>query len=762
MLVRSEMRNKVILLVEDNPDDELLALRALKKNNLINEVVVAHDGVEALDYLFGAGEHAGRDINVMPQLILLDLKLPRIDGLEVLRRLRADGRTRLLPVDFLQGAAGHARWLRSGRQKLRPQTGELRAVRRGRGATQALLVESERGPARERVSLMKSGPAALERIRSFARDQLDRTVVAYVVLAVALLLTGIAYYYVRQNVEARERVRFEEITQATELAVDRRMNTYIDAMLDGRGLFAASESVTREEWREYVAGSDLKRRYPGIQAIAYAERVPLQEREAYVRRVREEGFPSYTLRPTGERYEYFPLTYVEPFEGTNRSLIGYDFYSDRVNRDAMEQARDTGLPRASGKVDLERIGISRQTGFLVYTPLYRDGAPQETPDERRQALQWFIVSVFRTDDLLEGIFGGQADPQVELEVFDGAEFTREGLLHDDDGTLHAGNPSYSAHFSKISTLEVAGRIWSLYFATLPEFEPGWQSNLPAFVLASGVAMSLMLFGVTWMLANSRIRAEHVGLQLEIANKELENANRDLEGANRELEAANTELEAFSYSVSHDLRAPLRSIEGFSQILLEDYSSSLQDEARSYLVRLRASSRRMALLIDDLLELSRVTRTTLRRHKSVDLSNLAREIASEIKKSDPDREVEFVIAEGLFADADGRLVAIALENLLSNAFKFTSKNTTKATIEFGAISLQEGGREGGEGGGEEGDRGGGGGEGASTTLAYYVKDNGVGFEMAYASKLFGPFQRLHGGEDFEGTGVGLATVARIVH
>jgi len=101
MLVRSEMRNKVILLVEDNPDDELLALRALKKNNLVNEVVVAHDGVEALDYLFGAGEYAGRDTNVMPQLILLDLKLPRIDGLEVLRRLRADGRTRLLPVVIL-------------------------------------------------------------------------------------------------------------------------------------------------------------------------------------------------------------------------------------------------------------------------------------------------------------------------------------------------------------------------------------------------------------------------------------------------------------------------------------------------------------------------------------------------------------------------------------------------------------------------------------------------------------------------------------
>jgi signal transduction histidine kinase len=573
---------------------------------------------------------------------------------------------------------------------------------------------------------------ALERFRGSVREVVGRTAVAYAVLGVALLLTGLASYYVRQNVEARERERFEEIVGSTERAVDRRMQTYIDAMLDGRGLFAASESVTREEWKAYVAGSDLKRRYPGIQAIAYAEQVPLEEREAHVRRVRGEGFSSYDLRPSGERYEYFPLTYVEPFEGDNRSLFGYDFYSDRVNRDAMEQARDTGVPRASGKVDLEVAGISRQTGFLVYTPVYRDGAPHGTPDERREALQGYIVSVFRTGDLLEGIFGEQPDPEVDLEVFDGAEFTRANMLHDDDGVLHAGDPSHSAHFSRIVTLEVAGRIWSLYFSTLPGFEPGWQSNLPLFVLLSGLAISLMLFGVTWMLAHSRIQAEHVGLQLEAANRQLESANRDLEETNRELEGANRELEAFSYSVSHDLRAPLRSIEGFSQILLEDHARGLDEEARGYLGRVRAASRRMALLIDDLLDLSRVTRSALRR-QPVDLSAVAREVAAELQRSRPEREVRFVITDGLTANGDPRLLKIALENLLANAFKFTEKQP-RATVEFGVA----------------GDR-----------PAYYVRDNGVGFDMAYADKLFGAFQRLHGAEDFEGTGIGLATVQRIV-
>jgi signal transduction histidine kinase len=580
---------------------------------------------------------------------------------------------------------------------------------------------------------------ALERLKGSVREGLGPTAVAYAVLVVALLLTALASYYVRQNVEARERERFEEIVGATERAVDRRMQTYIDAMLDGRGLFAASESVTREEWEAYVAGSDLKQRYPGIQAIAYAERVPLDRREAHVRRVRAEGISSYSLRPPGERYEYFPLVYVEPFEGDNRALLGHDFYSDSVNRAAMEQARDTGLPRASGKVDLAGMGISRQTGFLVYTPVYRDGASPGTPDERRVALQGYIVSVFRTGDLMEGIFGApEADRAVDLDVFDGAEFTRANLLHDDDddGVLHAVDPSYSAHFSEIVTLEVAGRIWSLHFSTLPGFEPGWQSNLPLFVLLSGLAISLMLFGVTWMLAHSRVRAEHVGLQLEAANRQLEDANRDLEETNRELEGANRELEAFSYSVSHDLRAPLRSIEGFSQILLEDHAQELDEEARGHLVRVRAASRRMALLIDDLLDLSRVARSVLKR-QPVDLSAVARDVAAELEKSHPEREVRFVIAAGLTANGDPRLLKIALENLLGNAWKFTQKEE-EATIEFGAIPQRGGG------------------------VVYYVRDDGVGFDMAYAAKLFGAFQRLHGTEEFEGTGIGLATVARIVH
>jgi len=211
-------------------------------------------------------------------------------------------------------------------------------------------------------------------------------------------------------------------------------------------------------------------------------------------------------------------------------------------------------------------------------------------------------------------------------------------------------------------------------------------------------------------------------------------NKTLQQQNSLLESTNKELEAFSYSVSHDLRTPLRSLDGFSQALLEDYSERLDDQGRNYLQRVRAGSQRMGHLIDDLLNLSRVSRSDINREQ-VDLSKIAREVAEELKAAGGDREVEFAIGEGLVAETDARLMRIALTNLLGNAWKFTSKRPN-ARIEFGSVKEKGG-------------------------TVYFVRDNGAGFDPAHASKLFGAFQRLHSMNEFPGTGIGLATVQRIV-
>jgi signal transduction histidine kinase len=573
------------------------------------------------------------------------------------------------------------------------------------------------------VSRLKAGSVALR--SGFVRigRHLRRVGAAYGVLLISLLLTALAWNYVRQNVEAQSRVRFDETVRATQEAIERRTKANLDAMFGARGLFYASESVDRGDWNDYVEGVEPNKRFEGLQALSYAEYVTPEEREAFARRMREEDLPGLRpdLNPGGERSAYFPVIYVGPLGEANANMLSYDFYAETAHREAMNQARDIGEPRATRMVYVltetpssSNADLALQTGFVVYLPVYREDQPRGSVAERRRALEGFVVGSFLIDGLLGGVFRGAFDPAIDFEVYDGEDVASSPLLYDSDGIKRAGEGGPVSLFSKDDRIEVAGREWSLYFATLPVFEEGTQSNLPTFVLASGTAVSLLLFGITLMLVRSRTLAER--------------ASRDLEEANRE-------LEAFSYSVSHDLRAPLRSIEGFSQILLEDYADKLDEEGEDYLGRVRAASRRMALLIDDLLDLSRVSRRPL-RCELVDLSAQTREIAAELGKSQPEREAEFVIADGLTANGDPRLLRLVLENLLGNAWKFTSREE-KVRIEFGSATLE--GRE----------------------RVYFVCDNGVGFDETYAGKLFGAFQRLHGPDEFEGTGIGLATVQRIV-
>ncbi|MBI4339842.1 MAG: HAMP domain-containing protein [Chloroflexi bacterium] len=224
-------------------------------------------------------------------------------------------------------------------------------------------------------------------------------------------------------------------------------------------------------------------------------------------------------------------------------------------------------------------------------------------------------------------------------------------------------------------------------------------------------------------------------RLQRLQREQQRGSEELAQKAAALETANKELEAFSYSVSHDLRAPLRSIDGFSQALGEDYEGKLDTQGDDYLQRIRAATQRMSHMIDDILGLSRVTRQEVRRER-VDLSEMARSVAAELQQTQPQRTVDFAIADGMAATGDKGLLQVALENLLGNAWKFTSQRPS-ALIEFGS-TLQDG------------------------RQVFFVKDNGAGFNTAYAGKLFSPFQRLHSPGEFPGTGVGLATVQRIMH
>ena len=817
------------------------------------------------------------------------------------------------------------------------------------------------------------------------------------VLALCLAITLWLWYFTSEQLVQTARARFEQDSAAIAHAVEERLHLYENSLRGALGLFAASDSVSRDEWRRYVESLELGDRYPGSQGMGFSVRVPARFKKTHVQRVRAEGFRDYDIAPAMPRPEYHSIIYLEPFSGRNLRAFGYDMFSEPVRREAMQRARDTGRPAVSGKVQLvQETTEGIQAGFLMYLPVYRYGAATGTVAERRAALQGFVYSAFRMDDLMKRAVGHLRP--VSLRIFDGTESTTESLLYD-NGVAAASRLRLS------QTLEFGGRPWTVEFAASPTFQAAVDHGRPATVLVGGLAISLLLFGIAltysrsgmravalarsmteelresqesykavtetasdaivsandkgaivyfnraaerifgftakeaigqplalliperfaephrqgfsrflrtrepriigktaeivarnkagseipmeislaawssakgtfftailrdvtarkeaadalkqlneglearvrerteelerseryyrmlfehnphpmWVydsetlsfLAVNRAAVEHYGytseeflamtimqirppedqeellslirglnlsksyksvfhhrkkngevILVEVvsdvmelagrsarlvlahdmtekarANAEIQRLNAELEQRVKErtaqLEAANSELEAFSYSVSHDLRAPLRHIGGFANLLSEDCAAALNDDGRRYLETISDSVKQMGDLIDDLLRFSRMGRVEM-RYAQVDMADLICEVRKALQDETAGRHIEWEIEPLPEVRGDRSMLRQVWVNLLSNAVKYTRPREV-AKIRVGCRRIN----------GE---------------WEFSVQDNGAGFDMEYADKLFGVFQRLHGADEFEGTGVGLASVRRII-
>jgi light-regulated signal transduction histidine kinase (bacteriophytochrome) len=436
-----------------------------------------------------------------------------------------------------------------------------------------------------------------------------------------------------------------------------------------------------------------------------------------------------------------------------------DLCPDEAAFDRCQQILTDEIQPLERKLSEANFQLDRQQALFdvitrLRSPLDLETIFQTTATEVRQLLAADRVGMFRFDPDThwhDGEF-------VSEDVAPGFDSAMAAKIHDDcfgdrfainyqQGRLQAVADIYNAglsdcHIKILSQFQVranlavpllqGGHLWGLLCIHQCRAPRQWAETEIEFV--NRIANHL---GVALQHAELLAQLQAEIVERQQAERRAQDLNQGLQQAVAELRSVNKELETFSYSVSHDLRAPLRSIDGFSQALLEDCEDRLDEAGRDYLRRIRAATQRMGHLIDDLLTLSRVIRSDMRR-ESIDLSRIASQIVADLHQADPERQVELVIQPGTIAQGDSRLLQAILENLLNNAWKFTLK-TIPARIEFGSI------------------------EGTATTpIAYFVRDNGVGFDLAYADKLFSPFQRLHSVSEFPGNGIGLATVQRIVH
>lgn len=344
-------------------------------------------------------------------------------------------------------------------------------------------------------------------------------------------------------------------------------------------------------------------------------------------------------------------------------------FTEPVRRAAMERARDTGAPVASGRVTLvQEIDKQKQAGFLIYVPVYRNGVTPQTVTERRVALRGFIYSPFRADDLLKGIFGTEKQPYVDFQVYDGTDVSPSNLLHSSNQNSNSNGAFYKPQLKATTTIDVAGRPWSISFASRPEFERVSESILVPYILLGGLLLSLVLFGVTRSLALARTAAERSAVAARSFSEALWQSESRLRRLVEELAQANQLKDDFLAIVSHELRTPLNAMLGWVQLL----RSRKLDEAKTAMAleTIERNAKLQTQLIEDLLDISRMMWGKMRLNMR--LLSLASVIEAAINTVQPAAEakkmhIKCAIAAdvGILGDSD-RLQQIVWNLLSTNS------------------------------------------------------------------------------------------------
>jgi signal transduction histidine kinase len=527
-----------------------------------------------------------------------------------------------------------------------------------------------------------------------------------VVFASSLLVTAMAAGFVAATGRDRDRSRFENAVQGAGDRIEARLGSYVALLHGATALFAASDTVTAEDFRRYVQRLDLAARYPGVRAIGYSRRLRAASASAA---------------------ETHAVAFLEPLDSVNRTVVGYDMHADPMRREAMDRARDGGLPAASAALALRGASTAgMRPGFLVYVPVYRRGVAVSDVPARRAALLGFVYAVLPADELFAGIFGQEEAPRVFVRVFDGADTATGTLLVDSrahaapGGALPSTRPQAPAR--ALDSLDVGGRAWTLAFAPVPEGSAvGSRDAIALGVAGLGTLVAFTLFFLTRAEVRARERAER----------------------------SEAERSRFFAAMSHELRTPINAILGYNDLLLAGIFGELPPVQEDGIRRSQRAARHLLELVNDVLDLSKLEAGKVDvAPEPVRVDELLDDLLTTIRPMAEERGCAIELARAGCAFSirtDPRRVRQILLNLLSNATKFGAGRPVHVAcvcVPHGAV-IPGGGRR----------------RTAGDAVVIAVRDHGPGIARGDQERIFEEFVQLPGSTP-GGTGLGLPISRRL--
>ena len=414
--------------------------------------------------------------------------------------------------------------------------------------------------------------------------QLKKSWEALVVLLIGIIITVVSVSFAENN--KKHSIKNDFIFNCNDIAtrIDVRFKAHAQLLRSSAAFFASSDTVTREQWKRFNESQKISRNLGGILGVGYSIIIPKNKLSQHIQSIRKNGFPDYTVYPSGDREVYTSIIYLEPFSGRNLSAFGYDMFSEPVRRKAMELSRDSDYCVLSSKVLLvQETDKDKQAGALMYLPVYKKGMPTTTTEERQAAIKGWVYSPYRMNDLMEGILGSWGDlikNKIELKIYDDDKITNDAMLYDS----HYKNTIVNKvlpNLILILPIEFNSKKWTLQFTSYSETLSVFKGDT-LLLLLGGIIISLLLSILTIVIINIRFHASQ------------------FQSLNVELEKLNIDKDRFISMLGHDLKNPFNNILGFSEILIDEIDSLNSDEIKEIAENINKSAKITNKLLEDIL------------------------------------------------------------------------------------------------------------------------------------------------------------------